>query len=330
MVVLCNHQIANNSHNPQENLMKYKPFTKTMLIFIMATYLCTGCGPSPEQQELIFLGMTAEAATPCPECPEPKPTSPCPEPESTECNCQANMPFNMGTMQFDSELAGRSYNIYISLPVMYNVTPYDYRTVYVLDGDILFGTTADILHTQAFAGTIDDAIIVGIGYVTDSIDDLFTYRWHDTDTQGPNYAGFTSFLLEELIPYIEDNYRTDPSDRTILGHSLTGLYPLTIMFEHPDTFTKIISMSPSLFANDREIFSLEEAYWQDHNELPVTIFFSVGENEDTMVTDLEEFISIIESREYESFTQQYELIPEEDHMSVAPFSISKGVRATGK
>ena len=176
--------------------------------------------------------------------------------------------------------------------------------------------------------------MVGIGYDTDVFGDIVTNHYQDMDPGGPNYPKFTDFFINELIPFIEASYRVDPSDRTLIGFSMAGLGSLTMMFEYPDSFNKIVTISPSLYRNQRNIFIVEEDFAAVSKELPVRLYLSVGELEQdlayNMVANLVELSSALEARDYSGFSLTTEIIEGENHYSVIPFSISKGLRAVNR
>ena len=91
--------------------------------------------------------------------------------------------------------------------------------VYVLDADwyvdcssrmIGDGGLAGIVSALSESGRIPKAIVMGIGYVTRN------QRGRDLLWA---YEKFYAFLTEELIPFVDREYRTDIiSPRTLVGH----------------------------------------------------------------------------------------------------------------
>jgi len=293
--------------------MNNERILRNVFLLLIIGVLISGCGPSPEEQALISAGQTAVAVTPIVE--------------------NQNMPFHMETSLLKSSEIDRIYNLYISLPYDYQEGSIDYPVIYVLDGDILFGTVKDAVF-GLFDLEMKDSIVIGIGYDEDVYDDIYTNRDQDLAPDGANYHKFTEFFINELIPFIESTYRVDPSDRTLIGFSISGLSSLTMMFEYPDIFNKVIAMSPSLYNNQREIFTEEEEFAERSKELPVRLYLSAGALEEdllyNMVTNLEEFSDVLESRDYLGFSLITEIIEGENHFSVIPFSISKGLRAVNE
>lgn len=312
--------------------MKTTWIKSAVLITLISAFIISGCGPSPEEQEMIILGEAALLATPCAE-PEPCPECPeCPEVKAPESDCQVPLPLAMLTSQFESELAGRTFNLYISLPYDYGFTGAKYPVIYVLDGDIIYGTASEVVHfaSPAFANEIQGSIVVGIGYAAPTAMDGLAWRTEDNDTQGSNYENFTGFLIEELIPYIEANYDSDPSERTLVGHSLTATYALSILFTHPDVFTKIVASSPDVAANDGRIYALEEDYSVVNDDLLAGIYLSAGGLEETVIPELEEFSTVLESRGYPGLNLILAIQEGQHHLSVAPVAIANGLRAVNQ
>lgn len=74
----------------------------------------------------------------------------------------------------------------------------------------------------------------------------------------PNYSrmaggSFEKSLVEDVIPYIEDHYRTltDKDNRAIAGLSMGGVHTQTITNTYPDKFSYIGVMSMGLMNNSR-------------------------------------------------------------------------------
>ena len=72
----------------------------------------------------------------------------------------------------------------------------------------------------------------------------------DPDSQVPGSGGgapaFLDFLEHELIPFIDHTYRTNPSDRGLLGHSMGGEFALYALEQRPGLFQRIVAASPAL------------------------------------------------------------------------------------
>lgn len=238
-----------------------------------------------------------------------------------------------------SSAVGRDYRIFVALPVSYSRnTSETYPVVYLLDGDLLFGALTDPTRLLQSVGELPELIIVGIGYgiLWDNTDQLQRLREIDL-TPGVTTDGgagqFLNFIQEDIVPYIDANYRTDPMDRTIAGVSFGGLFSLYALFHAPETFNRYIAVSPSLWWADRRIFEYEEEFADEHSDLPVKLFLSVGEREEgqypvsRMVSNLKEFYQRLEDRHYAGLEMEMVVMEGETHHSVFPGAFSKGLRS---
>jgi predicted alpha/beta superfamily hydrolase len=73
-----------------------------------------------------------------------------------------------------------------------------------------------------------------------------------TPTVDPHHGGggaapYARFLVEELKPFVDSTYRTDPRPAAtgVIGSSLGAVVSLWLGLEHPDVFTRIGAVSPA-------------------------------------------------------------------------------------
>ena len=116
----------------------------------------------------------------------------------------------------------------------------------------------------------------------------------------------------------------------LVGHSYGGLFTSWVAFTSPTLFSHYLIVSPSLWYDGRFMFGLEEAFSKKHRELPARMFFSVGANEGNaerdMVRDLERFARQVERRGYAGLTTHAHVFDDENHNSVFPSALSRGLR----
>ena len=72
-----------------------------------------------------------------------------------------------------------------------------------------------------------------------------TVDWLEPHVEG-GAKRFLGFIREELIPFVDSNYPTNPEDRTLLGASLSGLFSVYALLQHPETFNRYVAGSPAL------------------------------------------------------------------------------------
>jgi predicted alpha/beta superfamily hydrolase len=99
------------------------------------------------------------------------------------------------------------------------------------------------------------------------------------------------------------------------------------MFQSPETFQRLILVSPSLFWDGNVIFKNEEAYAASHKTLPVRIFMSVGEQEtDTMLAGVRRFEDVLTERHYQGLVLATRILEGERHLSTFPVAVTRGLR----
>lgn len=164
---------------------------------------------------------------------------------------QPTTPFSMArTHTFD--VAGR-YRISVSLPATYDTGEARFPVVYVLDGDWYFGLAASTARLLEAVQELPPLIVVAIGY-GGSITDQRARRIREFTPEpvaaldGSGDGGtFLATLQRELLPAIESRYRTN-GDRTLVGHSLGGLFAAYAMTTAPGLFQRVVIGSPALRA----------------------------------------------------------------------------------
>jgi predicted alpha/beta superfamily hydrolase len=136
---------------------------------------------------------------------------------------------------------------------------------------------------------------------------------------------FLAFLKEQLIPFVEGNYRAAASQRVLMGSSFGGTFTLYAMFTEPSLFSGYVSGSPIVTYGHRFAFQQESDYASRHTDLPVRLFLSVGELEE-MARPVQEFIQILQGRNYAGLDMETRIIGGEGHASNKPETYNRGLR----
>ena len=99
------------------------------------------------------------------------------------------------------------------------------------------------------------------------------------------------------------------------------------MFSKPELFNNYIILGPALLWNDKEVFKQESKFAENHLTLKANVFTSIGslDNEDVK-TPWTEFINQIKSRNYKGLTLEIWIVENEDHLSMLPASMTRGLR----
>ncbi len=214
--------------------------------------------------------------------------------------------------------ADRQYELYIKLPEGYTKNKNkSYPVIYFTDADT---------HIELLSGTeflMEDVILVGISHQTDLNKDsgLRDSRARDysiskssnPERQAKYQFGQASihltFIRNDVIKYIESNYRADPSNRTYFGFSAGGLFGAYALMAQPDSFKNYILGSPSLWRDIPLLFSLENAALNT-KDLEINLFITYGELEEDLSVHVEEFIGKLKNKKYEALSSIKHLVIE--------------------
>lgn len=264
-----------------------------------------------------------------------------------------------------SRYNGKEYQISISLPETYDaLSDKRYSVVYVLDGNLFFELIVAIARYLGLFNLFPAIIIVGIGYPNCNMfgsdakrsSELYhNRRFFDftpfkdkafeeatslplgkekrvvTETGGGE--AFWGFIAKELIPKIEKDYMVKSSNRTLIGHSLGGVFALLTMFHMPELFKNFIVGSPSLGCCNKLVFKYESDYAREHRTLSAKIFAGIGEAEEhfndpflSSISDLYKFSAALLSRNYQGFTYTKRVFEGQDHLTVPPMIFNAGLK----
>jgi predicted alpha/beta superfamily hydrolase len=231
-----------------------------------------------------------------------------------------------------SSVTKRGYELYVFLPSGYAQSKgKKYPVLYVLDGQWDFQLLVSVYGGLLFDGFVPEMIIVGITYSGDSPNYGALRSMDYTPTPIASVPGsgdapkFLAFFKQELIPFIEANYRADRSQRVLLGASSGGLFTLYALFTEPGLFRSYVAACPDVPYGDRFAFKQEAEYAGKHRELPVTLFLSVGAVE-VLARPVEEFAEVVRGRGYRGLRMESRVIPGERHGGAKPESFNRGLR----
>lgn len=230
-----------------------------------------------------------------------------------------------------SSATGRNYDIYVLLPSNYAQNQKKYPVLYLLDGQWDFKLLDAIYGGLFYDEFVPEMIIVGITYSGKDADYGALRAMDYTPVHDPFLFGsgdapkFLAFLKEQLLPFVESEYRVDSSQRVLMGSSFGGIFTLYALFSDPRLFSGYVAASPSVVYGDRFAFKQEAAYASSHKDLPVKLFLSVGQIEE-LRQPVEEFMQVIKKRNYTNLQMETRIIAGERHAGNKPEAYNRGLR----
>ena len=152
--------------------------------------------------------------------------------------------------------------------------------LYMPDGGIkedfphIANTLAELIKTEK----IPPFILVGIEN-TVRTRDLTGYTKYEEDKEVAEETGessnFRAFINEELIPYINENYKPK-AQKGIIGESLAGLFVVETFMLNPSNFDYYIAFDPSLWWNKHDYDINAEKYLADFPKRETKIWIATS------------------------------------------------------
>lgn len=289
-------------------------------------------------------------------------------PEAAPAAAHAAAPVPLfGASQFDlaSKISARTYRIFVFKPLVPPPAA-GYPVIYVTDGNGLFPLAASQMALMALAEK--GALVVGVGYPTEDFMRPMTLRYRDLTPvtedktlfpaqpplseadQGGGSELFYRFITEELQPAVAASYSVNTQEQTLYGHSLGGLFVLSVMFKHPESFRNYVASSPSIWWDNKSVLKDEAAFVAKatSRKTPLRVLICVGAKEQDALThapgglpledtnkrisqarmvdnarDLANRLAHVDAKS--GLVVRFQDFSAEDHLSVVPASISRAL-----
>ena len=207
--------------------------------------------------------------------------------------------------------------IFINLPNGYESSNQAYPVIYLLDGESKFLFSTGVVSFLAGNNRVPEMIIIGIPN---------TNRDRDLTPNFEKSSGadaFLTFIREELIPFVDKHYRTEPY-RILYGHSLAGMFAVYTMVKQPDLFNSYIAVSPALQSLDGYVVETADKKFTNNPPQNKSLFMSLG-NEPTYVDAIGRFTKILDTTALKDFSWKYTTYDNENHGTVPLKSLYDGL-----
>lgn len=227
--------------------------------------------------------------------------------------------------------SGGQYELYIKLPEDYlKDSDKTYPVIYFTDAiyhiEILSTATENIM---------EDVILVGISWqkdIEEAVKEKYGAHasrfkdysfWKTSNPEHPllqfgQASNHLAFIRNNVFSYVEQNYRTNPNNRSYFGYSLGGVFGAYILMTQPDTFKNYVLGSPSVHLLTK--YKIEFA----DKKLNANVFISRGTLEEEELREpINEFVSLLKARNDNNLSIESAVI-EGDHGTAFPMT---GVRS---
>lgn len=231
-----------------------------------------------------------------------------------------------------SKILNEDRMVVVYTPDDYHVSRKKYPVLYMFDANNRVRLLGSITAVEFFnqLGQIPKMVIVGI-FNTNRIRDLSPrpYKGIKNSGEGDN---FLNFLTEELIPFIDKNYRTT-TNRILFGGSAAGSFAIYTMISKPEFFNAYISGSPFLTSvpgyewDTESIFLKVKKVMRESRSFNKFLYMNYGstENKEYYEKPIHRLVSIIKENAPKDFRWELRVMEGEGH--VPPTSLHDGILA---
>ena len=234
-------------------------------------------------------------------------------------------PINVNTgfsFKLHSVVLNEDRTIMISLPDGYNGNTKKYPVLFMLDGQWNFNHTAQTVGWISDKGIIPQTIVVGIHTGENRERDL-TPTQNKENKLGGGADKFYKFIKEELIPFIDKNYRTY-NYRVLGGVSLGALFVMNAFISDPQLFTAYLALSPSIWWDNRIMLNKTEVFLSKNPKLYNRLYVAMA-NEGTQM-GVDSLATILKKYSSKELIWKYDKYPEEIHETVNYKGIWDGLK----
>ena len=217
-----------------------------------------------------------------------------------------------------STILNEDRELQISLPDSYGRTAVSYPVLFLLDGSShALHATATTRFLASARSRVPEMIVVALPN---------TNRNRDM-TPGSGAATFQRVLAEEIIPWVERNFRSAP-ERILFGHSLSASFAVHTLLNRPELFRVYVAASAPLWRY--EGFAADvRAGLPRAVKTGAAIYLTVGEHEnDQLRNGMQQFAATLKSATPGSAPAwSFADMKDEDHSSTPQRSLYNALEA---
>ncbi len=226
-----------------------------------------------------------------------------------------------------SDALNEERTILVGKPASYEQGDESYPLMIVLDGGAHFHYTTGMAKYLAINQFIPELLVVAVQN-TDRSRDMTPPSQVQSEIESlPTHGGaenFQTFIADELLPWIDENYRTRPY-KILVGHSFGGLFAINSLITRPEIFDAYIAISPSLQWNDQRLVDRAETFFDNTEELNVSLFMTVGNEGRGLLGGVRKLSGVLDEKSPSGFEWHFEHMPLETHGSVPQRSTLQGL-----
>ena len=238
---------------------------------------------------------------------------------------------------YNSKILNEEREILISLPQNYIRNVHKYPVIIAMDGEYLFEITSSIVKIKTSRNEMPESIVVGIPNNTGKRSDMSLEL---LKSDGKKFFGnnggkseeYLDFISEELMPFLEKNYRVN-AHKTIIGMSPTFGPVLEAFWNKSELFNGYIVLAAELSLKTKSgetIAQKLQTSIQDSIRPKLSIYVGKA-GEDLKRRPAEEAVAFIElnqklnSKANPKINYKIEILENENHYGMSISGIEHGL-----
>ncbi|MEL6535999.1 MAG: alpha/beta hydrolase-fold protein [Bacteroidota bacterium] len=221
---------------------------------------------------------------------------------------ETSTPITLGTKHVvTSAILKEEMTIQVYAPDGYDTSQEEYPVLFILDGQQYFFSGVGLQKAIRRPRAVPKMIVVGI-----TTDPSVRWTWFFDEKEK-----FTSFLIDELIPFIGTNYRAK-EEHVIFGWEAAAYFVSELVLTHPEAFHGGIATNGGYAAAELV---------EDFSPTQTTYMYMANSRRDIYnIGETEAFYEILKEHAPQNLVWEYDLINEEIHESLAHVALYKGLR----
>lgn len=205
-----------------------------------------------------------------------------------------------------SNILNQDRDIQIYLPDSYATSKEEYPVLYILDGQRFFTNGVSIQKSLRTPIAIPELIVVGINSSRSLRRTLFD--------EGDK---FTSFLKDEVIQFVDSNYRTT-KERLIFGWEAAAYYISEMILKEKELFSGAIITDGG--------YASEQVVKNFNSEKEIYLYMANSRKDIFYISSTDDFNDVLKKNNPKNLRWKYELFNDEVHQTLPHLAMYKGIK----
>jgi len=213
-----------------------------------------------------------------------------------------------------SKIMDQTRTIQIYTPEDYHQSNEKCPVIYVFDSQKYFLNAISYQQNLRFNKETPGFIVVGIKTINSERGKLY-----NTES-----STFSNYIENELIPFIDSNYRTLKSERVFFGWERAAAFGVEMFTTKPNLFKAYFLASPTFLTTKRisDVGKLIDKTPSFNNYL----YFTLGDVEAWSLDNTNSLAELLNNKAKDKLSWKYDLFKDENHYTTTIVTMNKGLK----